>query len=172
MASLLRKRTVPTSTLLLAAALCAAPANLPAADREQVYLFLRNNKIYLRVPGGPEYPASIRSAEYESYAAERVTECAQDPEIREQTAVLQFYKPRKGGETGLVQVELLVNPAGRVAAIQVLESPGPLALYSVLNALQSWRFTPGKAEDGRPAWCRFEYAVRFVPPGSATETDG
>jgi hypothetical protein len=117
MASLLRKRAVPTSALLLAAALCAAPANLPAADQEQVYLFLRNNRIYLRIPGGPEYPPSIRSPVYESYAAERVMGCAQDPEIRDQTAVLQFYKPRKGGETGLVQVELLVNPAGRVVPV-------------------------------------------------------
>jgi TonB family protein len=155
--------------LLLAAALGAAPANLPAAEQEQVYLFLRNNKIYLRVPDGPEYPASIRSPVYESYAAERVTGCTQDPEIRERTDVLQFYKPRKGGEIGRVHVELLVNPAGRVAAIQVLESAGSLALYSVLNALQGWKFVPGNAEDGQPAWCRFEVAVEFVPPGSATD---
>jgi TonB family protein len=135
-----------------------------AAAPEQVKLFLNKNKIYLRIPDGPQYPASIDSPVYESYASERAARCEQPPEVQARTEIRQFYRPEKGGETGRVRLELLVSPAGRVVAVQLRESPGSLAVYSVIHAVKDWTFDPGLTEDGEPTYCRFEFTVDFVPP--------
>jgi TonB family protein len=148
--------------VLLAATVAVAAGSAAAARRDAVYLFLRNNKIYLRIPDGPEYAATVSSPVYTEYANPRAAECTTPPTLREHDEVLQFYKPRKGGEVGLVRLELLVSPGGDVAAVQVLESAGPLALYSVLHAVQAWKFVPGSADDAVAAYCRYEYGVKFV----------
>lgn len=148
--------------VLLAAVVAVAAGPAAAARREAVYLFLRNNRIYLRVPDGPEYAAAVNSPVYAEYANPRAVDCSTPPTLRDHGEVLQFYKPRKGGEVGLVRLELLVSPGGDVVAIQVLESAGPLALYSVLHAVQAWKFVPGSADDAAAAYCRYEYGVTFV----------
>lgn len=135
-----------------------------AAQPPQVKLFLNKNKIYLRIPDGPQYPASIDSPVYESYAAERAASCRQPPQVREKTEIRQFYRPEKGGETGRVRLELLLSPAGRVVAVQLRESPGSLAVYSVIHAVKDWKFDPGRTADGEPTYCRFGFTVDFVPP--------
>lgn len=149
--------------IVLGAMLLAAPP-ATAAPPEQVRLFLNKNRIYLRIPDGPQYPASIDSPVYESYATERAARCAQPPAVRERTEIRQFYRPEKGGETGRVRLELLVSPAGRVVAVQLRESPGSLAVYSVIHAVKDWTFDPGRKADGEPTYCRFEFTVDFVPP--------
>lgn len=140
-------------------------ATVSAAISDRVYVFLRSNKIYLRIPQGPEYPATVDSPVYEDFAQRHAGQCATEPVVSVSTPPYQYYRPRKGGETGEVRVELLVDPVGRVAAIQVREnSAGPLSLYSVLRAAQDWTFEPGRTDDGQAAYCRYEYGVRYVPP--------
>lgn len=155
----------PVTAMVLAAALLAASAGpVEAGSQKQVGLFLRNNKIHLRTPDGLEYKAIVNSPVYEEYAGQRAVECATLPVIRERGQILQFYRPDKGGEAGVVRVELLVSPAGDVAAIQVLEAAGPLALYTVLYAVKDWIFEPGSTAEAGPAYCRFEYRIEFVKP--------
>jgi outer membrane biosynthesis protein TonB len=61
-----------------------------------------------------------------------------------------------------LHLELLVDPAGHPIAVQLLESPGALAVYSAVHALRSWRFDPGRTADGEPTYCRYEIVFQFV----------
>jgi TonB family protein len=160
----MHKRCIYFALPIVLGAILIAARPAIAAPPEQIKLSLNRNKIYLRIPDGPQYPASIDSPVYESYATERAARCEQPPELRERTEIRQFYRPEKGGETGRVRLELLVSPAGRVVAVQLRESPGSLAVYSVIHAVKDWTFDPGRTEDGEPTHCRFEFTVDFVPP--------
>lgn len=156
-----RSRVLPS---LPCALLLAAPSATARPPDQVVALYLRANKIYLRIPDGPAYPASIDSPVYETYAAERAGRCEQPPKVRARTEIRQFYRPEKGGETGRVRLELLVSPDGHVVAVQLRESAGSLAVYSVIYAVRQWDFEPGRTADGEPTHCRYSYTVDFVPP--------
>ena len=135
---------------VVAALLATSAGPAEAGSPKHVGLFLRNNKIHLRTPDGLEYKAVVNSPVYEEYAGQRAVECAKLPVIRERGQILQFYRPGKGGEAGVVRVELLVSPAGDVAAIQVRESAGSLPLYTVLYAVKDWIFEPGSTDEAGP----------------------
>ncbi|HQR23324.1 MAG TPA: hypothetical protein PL152_00300 [Steroidobacteraceae bacterium] len=142
-----------------------AAAVVVADDLRQAHLFLRSNHIYIRIPDGPEYRVEVDSPVYEEYAREHGADCETPPEVREKVEIRQFYKPSKGGVPGRVRVELLVGPAGRVVAIQALESgAGGLSLYSVLYATRRWIFEPGRDRSGQAAFCRYPVSVEFVLP--------
>lgn len=52
---------------------------------------------------------------------------------------------RRRGEEGVVRVELLVDPTGRVAEVRILESSGFSALdAAALQSLREWRFRPAQ----------------------------
>lgn len=152
------------TALALSLGLTAA-AVVVADDLRQAHLFLRSNHIYIRIPDGPEYLVEVDSPVYEEYAKAHGADCETAPEVREKVEIRQFYKPSKGGVTGRVRVELLVSPAGRVVAIQALESgAGGLSLYSVLYATRRWIFEPGRDRSGQAAYCRYPVGVEFVEP--------
>jgi protein TonB len=52
---------------------------------------------------------------------------------------------RRRGEEGVVRVELLIDPTGRVADVRILESSGFSALdAAALQTLREWRFRPAQ----------------------------
>ena len=160
----MRSRKTSNTALVcccLAAAAFAGPG--PAqADTDQVYLFLRNNHIYLRVPDGPTYRAIVDSPVYEEYAGSRVTDCAAQPQPTSRKPIEVYYKTGHGPQFGAAEFELLVNPRGAVAAVQIRKSPGGYALYSALKAIQEWTFGPGTDQAGAATWCRYQLRVNFV----------
>jgi len=68
---------------------------------------------------------------------------------------------RRRGEEGLVRVELLVDPTGRVADVRILESSGFSALdAAAVQTVRDWRFRPAQRA-GIPVAGSITTAVHF-----------
>lgn len=68
---------------------------------------------------------------------------------------------RRRGEEGVVRVELLVDPTGRVADVRILESSGFSALdAAAVQAVREWRFRPAQRA-GLPVAGSITTAVHF-----------
>ena len=68
---------------------------------------------------------------------------------------------RRRGEEGVVRVELLVDPSGRVVDVRVLESSGFSALdAAAVEALREWRFRPAQRA-GLPVAATIIHPVQF-----------
>ena len=68
---------------------------------------------------------------------------------------------RRRGEEGVVRVELLIDPTGRVADVRILESSGFSALdAAALQTLREWRFRPAQ-RGGLPVAGSITTAVHF-----------
>jgi protein TonB len=68
---------------------------------------------------------------------------------------------RRRGEEGVVHVELLVDPNGRVADVRILESSGFSALdAAAVKTLREWRFRPAQRA-GLPVAGSITTAVHF-----------
>lgn len=71
------------------------------------------------------------------------------------------FTRRMANEQGVVKVEFIVDKNGRVAAIDVLESPHPEFSDAVTTAVSQWKFEPGK-KDGRPVNTRVQQTFPFT----------
>jgi protein TonB len=68
---------------------------------------------------------------------------------------------RRRGEQGVVRVELLVDPNGRVVDVRVLESSGFSALDAeAVKTVRDWRFRPAQ-RGGLPVAGSITTAVHF-----------
>jgi hypothetical protein len=74
-----------------------------------------------------------------------------------------------GGVSALVIVEVLVDPAGKVAEAAVCKAP-PEIVDAVLAAVKQWEYTP-HVVDGKAVWIRLVSSVQIRPmdgaPGAA-----
>jgi TonB family protein len=65
------------------------------------------------------------------------------------------------GIAGVVIVEVVITKEGTVTAPQILKTlPAPTVAYATLDAVQRWRFEPGKV-DGRPVNVIFKLTVNY-----------
>lgn len=87
----------------------------------------------------------------------------QAPVATVKTQPVYPYRARRLNLDGEVDVKFLVDTGGRVSRIRILRA-APKGLFddSVMRALSSWRFTPGKVE-GRPVntWVTTTIAFRM-----------
>lgn len=156
------QRTFEYAVLIVTTLAVHAPVGAWAEKPAHAQVFLRQNRIHVRIPGGPTYAAEVNSPVYEEYMEARAVDCVKAPVLRsDPKKVGIFYKTSRGADLGIVRFELLVNPEGRVEAVQLRESAGAFAAYSVLAAVVQWEFEPGQADDA-PAYCRMSHAYNFV----------
>lgn len=94
--------------------------------------------------GPPETAATTLQAVY------GLEEVDQAPQAMAKPRPVYPYRARRLNLEGEVDVKFLVDHDGRVSRISILRATPPnLFEQSVLQALEAWRFAPGKV-DGRP----------------------
>ena len=76
-------------------------------------------------------------------------------------ALLEYPElARKAGLEGLVVLQFVVEPDGRVSNIEVVRSAGRLLDEAAIKAVQQLQFKPGR-QRGRPVRVRFALPIRF-----------
>jgi periplasmic protein TonB len=103
-----------------------------------------------RLAAGPAVlsPDSFPPAELKT--AYDQTEVDQAPASVVKTRPVYPYRARRMNLSGEVRVRFLVAPSGRVRDIQIIRADPPDVFdRSVISALSSWRFAPGRLQ-GRP----------------------
>jgi TonB family protein len=75
---------------------------------------------------------------------------------------------RRAGVSGRVILEVLVDPAGGVAAVKPIRTPygGEALLPAAIEAVQRWSWRPA-TRDGKPVACWTVASVEFYPPPAA-----
>jgi TonB family protein len=62
---------------------------------------------------------------------------------------------------GVVVLEAVIDENGRVASIEVLDSPDSRLSEAASSALHQWQFTPARKQDGRPVAARVTIEFNF-----------
>jgi len=73
------------------------------------------------------------------------------------------YPPpaRKGGISGTVLLNVLVDRNGSSRVLEVLESPDPLLSDAARDAVEKWKFEPGRDEAGNPTDSETTITIQF-----------
>jgi len=72
-----------------------------------------------------------------------------------------------GGQPGLVMLELLIDPSGKVAEAKVQEGP-PSVVAAALAAAKQWEYEP-TIVNGKGAWIRIVSSITIRPLASAAD---
>lgn len=116
-------------------------------------------------PPPPPPPAPKQETVVEEEEAEIFVVVEEMPEIiggiERLYALLEYPElARKAGMEGLVVLQFVVEPDGRVSNIEVVRSAGRLLDEAAIKAVQQLQFKPGK-QRGRPVRVRFALPIRF-----------
>ncbi|MEE4270725.1 MAG: TonB family protein [Thermoanaerobaculales bacterium] len=83
-----------------------------------------------------------------------------EPEIIEKTPPTYPEEMRKGGVSGLVIAELVIDTNGQVRHVDVKESPAPELAAAATAAIESWTFKPA-TKDGEPITVSYIVTIKF-----------
>jgi TonB family protein len=78
---------------------------------------------------------------------------------------------KESGERGMVVLELLIDPQGRVVDRSVMSSTDPSLAYAALKATESWTCEPG-IKDRSPVYTRMRVPFEFGPEDDAARSKG
>jgi protein TonB len=120
-----------------------------------------------RLTAGPAVspPASTPPADFPTAYDEGQVD--QAPASVVKTRPAYPYRARRLNLSGEVRVRFLVGPSGRVRDIQIIQADPPDVFdHSVISALSSWRFAPGRVQ-GRPVatWVTTTIVFRLEEAG-------
>jgi len=114
------------------------------------------------IPLGPFGPPSDlpRGPGIEGGGAVNFAALDRTPRTRSQTPPVYPFEAKRGGVSGSVTVEFMVNESGGVVGPRVVESTDAIFNDAALRAVARWRFEPGR-KDGRIVSFRMAVPVVF-----------
>lgn len=89
-----------------------------------------------------------------------ITADVEPPKILRRVAPVYPEKARIVRATGTVIVQCIIDRTGTLRDIRVLSVPNPWLDQAAIDAIQKWRFSPGKLR-GKPVDVYFTLTVRF-----------
>ena len=95
---------------------------------------------------------------------EPVRDPAVQPRLLKSVPPEYTAEARKARIQGIVILELIVEPDGRISGGKVLK-PLPAGLtQKAIDAVKEWRYSPGETRQGAPVRCLLNVTVRFTLP--------
>ncbi len=83
------------------------------------------------------------------------------PEVTNKVNPKYPDETRKEGVSGTVVLDAVINSAGGVDGVSVLEDPDPRLSAAAADAVRQWQFEPARDASGKPVDVCFVLTVKF-----------